>query len=142
MNLPTLHLGWKCTHCNTDSLQMLISLAVMQIAKWEAADALFNLDADLFSNTLKLRQAGYEGARLDTKTNFYERLEEMADRFVTASHSAALAVMHPVQQQADVQALIARQLPSAKHSLQPGQSIAARLPPWSVYDTLYTRSSL
>eukprot|EP00891_Asterochloris_glomerata_P008459 jgi/Astpho2/8459/fgenesh1_pg.00123_%23_27_t len=51
-----------------------------EIAKWEAADALFNLDADLFSNTLKLRQAGYEGARLDTKTNFYERLEEMADR--------------------------------------------------------------
>ena len=67
-------------HCNTDPQLMIIVLAAVQIAKWEAADALFNLDADLFSNTLKLRQAGYDGARLDTKTNFYERFEEMADR--------------------------------------------------------------
>ena len=118
----------------------------MQIAKWEAADALFNLDTDLFSNTLKLRQAGYEGARLDTKTNFYERFEEMADRFVVLlPPSAAQAGIHPVQQQADMQAVTARQSPSVKHSLQPGQSIAAQLPPRSAHGTVQqmcTRYSL
>ena len=83
------NLAWTCLHCiwnecvhrSTDSQAILNLLGAVQIAKWEAADACFNLDADLFSNTLKLRQAGYEGARLDTKTNFYERFEEMADRF-------------------------------------------------------------
>ena len=105
----------------------------MQIAKWEAADALFNLDADLFSNTLKLRQAGYEGARLDTKTNFYERFEEMADRCVhclprtfscSGGHASSAAAGRYASCYCTPVASCQAQSPAR-------QSVAAQLPPWS-----------
>lgn len=47
---------------------------------WEFSDACFNMPTSAFLNVNKLRQAGFNGQKLDSAGMFIDRLNELADR--------------------------------------------------------------
>lgn len=47
---------------------------------WDFPDACFNAPASLVLNVNKLRQAGFNGQKLDTAGMFINKLNDMADR--------------------------------------------------------------
>lgn len=65
----------------------LADIAYEDIFRWDFGDAMLGAPFDSFSNCNKLRQAGFNGMKVDSSTMYIGKLNELADKKIIPQYS-------------------------------------------------------